>query len=67
MTQLSIIEKVIILDRTARFDTKRADPHGLKPKLAEYGNQRSKVELEKSKHKIKIEVGKHNFVCDDET
>ena len=30
------IEKVIILDRTARFDSKREDPHGLKPTLAEY-------------------------------
>ena len=55
------IEKVIILDRTPRFDTKNADPFGLKAKLAEYGNKLNKVELEKARNKGKIVIGNHNF------
>ena len=60
------IEKVIILDRTPRCDSRRNDPCELKPKLAEYGNQLNKVELEKAKHRNKIVIGKHNFRCDDD-
>ena len=33
------VEKVIILDRTPRFDTQTEDPFGLKPKLATFGNE----------------------------
>ena len=61
------IEKVIILDRTPRFDTKNADPFGLKAKLAEYGNKLNKVELEKARNKEKIVIGNHNFRCNEDT
>ena len=32
------IEKVILLDRSPRFDALETDPNGLKPELALYGN-----------------------------
>ena len=44
------IDKVIIIDRTPRFDAKTVDPFGLKVKLAEYGNKLNKAELEKARH-----------------
>ena len=61
------IEKVIILDRTPRIDTKTTDPFGLKAKLAEYGNKLNQVELENTTNKAKIMIGKHNFSCNEET
>ena len=34
-----LIEAVVILERTPRFDVDYADPTGLKSKLSEYGNE----------------------------
>ena len=61
------IQKVIILDRTPRFDTKSIDPFGLKAKLAEYGNKLNKVELKNARNKAKTVIGKHSCRCNEET
>ena len=60
------IEKVVILDRTPRFDGKVTDPFGLKNKLAEYGNRQNAFELEKSRSS-KIVIGKHSIICNEQT
>ena len=53
------VKKVLILDRTPRFDPETADPTQLKSKLSEYGNKVFRDELEKCDVKNKISIGSH--------
>ena len=55
------IKKVLILDRTPRFDTKEADPTNLKHKLSEYGNKIFRDKLDKSDVKIQILIAAHSL------
>ena len=55
------VKKVLILDRTPRFDTEEADPTNLKHKLSEYGNKIFRDELEKSDVKDQISIASHSL------
>ena len=55
------IEKVILLDRTPRFDLKSADPSGLKSRLSIYGNNVFRDELAKTDFKDKIFIAAHSL------
>ena len=56
-----LIEAVVILKRTPRFDVDYADPTGLKSKLSEYGNEVLRNQLKASKHSDKIVIGSHSL------
>ena len=55
------VEKVLILDRTPRFDLPSADPTNLKSKLSEYGNKVFRDVLENCDVKAKISVASHTL------
>ena len=55
------VKKVLILDRTPRFDTNEADPTNLRHKLSEYGNMIFRDELEKSDVKDQIAIASHSL------
>ena len=55
------VEKVLILDRTPRFDPQSVDPSNLKPKLSEYGNLVLREEHNKSDVKDKIVICSHSL------
>ena len=55
------IQKVIILDRTPRFDVATADPFHLKSNLSEYGNRVFREELANSDVKNKVFIASHTL------
>ena len=55
------IDRVILLDRTPRFDLPCADPTGIKSYLSEYGNRVMRDQVENSDLKNKIVIGAHNL------
>ena len=55
------VEKVLILDRTPRFDLPSADPNQLKSILSEYGNKVFRDVLENCDVKAKISIASHTL------
>ena len=53
------IKRVLVLDRTPRFDVEAVDPLGLKSKLSEYGNRVFREELAKSDVKDQVSIASH--------
>ena len=55
------VRKVLILDRTPRFDTKSADPLHLKSKLSDYANRILREEREKIDVKAQVVIAPHSL------
>ena len=61
------IEKVIIADSVPRFDPASVDPHGLKPKLAQYSNKVQREFAAQCELKENIYVGSHDITANADT
>ena len=61
------VERVIIADCAPRFDPVAVDPHGLKPKLAQYSNKVLREVVAKSELKEKIHIANHSITGNEET
>ena len=57
------LKEVIIMNHAPRFDTKNADPVGIKPKLAIYANSFLLELWLDSPHKNRILIASHNLQC----